>query len=507
MKLRYIFSMAFLLVFAAACTNLDEVLNGDLTGEEATDYLADNTDVDALLRGVYEEMRLPYQDQSRFWAAQEHTTDEVMGPTRGPDWDDNGIWRVLHDHTWDAEHAFLASTFDELLGIVFSSTNVLNFNPTPQQAAEARFIRAFVMLSVLDGWGQVPFRQPGENLLDAPRVLSGSEAADFIINELNEIMDDLPDNGPATRASKYAAHALLMKAHLNRGTYADRANPSFDAADMDAVILNADAIINSGKYAVSANYWDNFAPDNDVLSTENIFTAENRGGESSGNVRSRWMCTLHYNQNPSGWNGFTTIADFYDKFDANDPRLSGEYPTQTDLTGVRVGFLEGQQFDVDGNALQDRKGNPLSFTKDVSLRETGNDLEVTGIRVVKYVIDFAGGDNADNDYVFLRFADVWLMKAEALLRKGDVAGALDMVNILRSARGADELGTLDADALLDERGFELYWEGHRRSDLIRFGKFLDAYTQKQASGPERLVFPIPSAALAVNPNLIQNPGY
>lgn len=489
-----------------ACSNLEEELRQDLTGEQAQKIINERADVSALLQAVYEGLRNPYQDQSRFWAAQEHTSDEVIGPTRGPDWDDNGVWRVLHNHTWDADHAFLGDTFNELLQVVFNATNVLNFNPSASQAAEARLVRAFVVFTVADGWNQVPFREAGENLLDAPRVLKGDEAIDFVISETNAILGDLPD-GPTYLANKDAARVLLMKAHLNKGTFADRANPKFDAADMTRVIELADQIINSGKYQLADNMFDNFAPNNDQISTENIFTNLNQGGISSGNVRSRWFATLHYNQNPSGWNGFTTIADFYDKFDPADPRRGGEYAGQTEVGGIRVGLLEGQQFDQNGTPLKDRRDNPLAFTREVKLIETGNNLEITGVRVIKYPIDYNSGDNVNNDYVFYRYADVLLMKAEALLRSGNEGAARTIVNELRQKRGVAALGTLTLDNLLDERGFELYWEGHRRQDLIRFGKFLSAYNEKPVSGQERLLFPIPNPALAVNPNLEQNPGY
>ena len=99
------------------------------------------------------------------------------------------------------------------------------------------------------------------------------------------------------------------------------------------------------------------------------------------------------------------------------------------------------------------------------------------------------------------------MKAEALLRTGNAAGGLAIVNQIRTARGATPLASLTADNLLDERGRELYWEGWRRNDLIRFGKFLNAWQEKAASTSERLLFPIPNEQLAVNPNLTQNPGY
>lgn len=505
MKLRNLF-LLFLLGGFMACTNLDETLREDLTRADAEAYLNANTDVDALLRAAYDGLRLPYQDQSRFWAAQQHTTDETLGPTRGPDWDDNGIWRVLHNHTWTADHSFLTSTFNELLQVVFTTTNALSFNVTKQQAAEARFIRAFVMFSVADGWGQVPFRQPGDNLLNAPQVLKGSEAVDFVISEMNAIMGDLPD-GPTNRANKNAAKVLLMKAYLNKGTFADRTNPRFDNGDMQQVITIADQIINSGQYSLDDNYYDNFAPNNDQVSSENIWTAENVGGSSSGNVRSRWFCTLHYNQNPSGWNGFTTLSDFYNSFEDGDVRKKADYPGMTDVSGINAGFLIGQQYDQNGTALKDRKGNPLAFTSSVASIETGNNLEVTGIRVIKYPIDYNGGDNADNDYVYFRYADVLLMKAEALMRNNNSGDALTIVNDIRAKRGASQLGALTLDDLLKERGRELYWEGWRRQDLIRFGQYDNPTEFMPGSDANKRLWPIPTSQLNVNPNLDQNPGY
>jgi hypothetical protein len=503
-------SLSLLLLLSAgffACTDLEETLQEDLTKNVAEEYLNANTDVTALLRGCYDGLRLPFQDQSRFWAAQSHTTDEQLGPTRGGDWDDNGVWRVLHNHTWTEDHSFLGSTFNELLQVVFSTTNVLNFNATDQQKAEARFLRAFVIFSVADGWNQVPYRQPGENLLNAPNVLKGAEALDFVISELNDILPTLPD-GPTNRANKNAAKGLLMRAYLNKGTFADRSNPTFPTADMTQVITLADQIIATNQYSLDDNYFDNFAPNNDQVSSENIWTAENIGGSNSGPVRSRWFCTLHYNQNPSGWNGFATLSDLYDSFEDTDMRKKADYPGMTEVGGINAGFLIGQQKDQNGTELNDRKGNKLAFTREVALTETGNNLEITGIRVIKYPIDYANGDNVNNDYVYLRYADVLMMKAEALFRNGNAGDALTIVNQIRTKRGASALGALTADNLLAERAREFYWEGNRRTDLIRFGKYLTPFQEKPATdGPERLLFPIPASALAVNPNLEQNPGY
>ncbi len=498
-------------LFAMGCTKLDEKLNGEVASIGGAGGTANIPD---LINGVYSSMRGPYQDQARLWAAQEHTTDEVLGPTRGGDWDDNGIWRVMHAHKWDANHQFLNNTFTELGRVIFGATDILRFsNATAAEKAEARFLRAYANYSMLDGWDQVPYREPGGDILDIPKVRKGSEALNYIITELEQVIADLPFTSPR-KANKDAAKGLLMRCYLSKGVMANRAAPTFAQADMNKVIALANEIMISPRgYGFTSNYFDNFSPANDAIGTENIFTAENIGGSSSGNVRSRWFCTLHYNNNPSGWNGFTTLSDFYDKFDAADKRRGGNsYPGMTSVSGLRPGFLIGQQFDQNGVALKDRNGAPLAFTRAVKIKEVNNNLEVTGIRVVKYPIDYASGDNSNNDYVYIRLADVMLMKAEAILRGGtdpNAQTALGIVNSIRThvSRGAPALASVDLNGLLDERGRELYWEGHRRSDLIRFGKFLGAWQEKAASSATYLVFPIPAPQLAVNPNLTQNPGY
>lgn len=488
---------------AVSCTKLEEVQRDSVNFQRAT--------ATGLLQGAYNSLG-GLQTQDVVWALMEHSSDEALGPTRGPDWDDNGVWRVIHNHQWDADHSVVRNTFNSLLTAQFSATAVLEQSPTASEAAQARFIRALSVFLVLDLYDQVPFREDLKDLKQLPTTLKGSAAADKVISEANAALASLPDAGANTWvANKDAARVLLMKTYLNRGVYANRVTPTFAAADMNQVITLADQILGNARYALSDNFFTNFAPNNNSASKELIYTLENTVGVRGGNNRFNWFCTLHYNQRPSGWNGFTTLADFYDKFEAADTRRGGSYTGLTNVTGLRTGFLVGQQFDQNGTALKDRKGNNLAFTREVALKETGNNLEITGIRVIKYVPDFAQGidGNAENEYVIFRLADVMLMKAEAQLRLGQTANALAIVNTLRAKRGASDLTTLTLQTLLDERGREMYWEGWRRNDQVRFGTFLNGVgsTRPNKSGNERLVFPIPNQQLAVNPNLTQNPGY
>jgi hypothetical protein len=127
---------------------------------------------------------------------------------------------------------------------------------------------------------------------------------------------------------------------------------------------------------------------------------------------------------------------------------------------------------------------------------------------VKYPIDYANSATnlPENDWVYYRYADVLMMKAEALLRTAAAGPALTIVNTIRESRGATPFATLTLDNLLDERGREFFWEGVRRQDLIRFGKFLEPWQEKPTDDPKYLLFPIPDNQLA-NPNFIQNPGF
>lgn len=496
-----------LIILAAAafagCSKLEEKLGS----QQGNTGGGGGVTASSVLAGTYDAMRTPFQDQAQWWAAQEHTTDEVIGPTRAGDWDDNGVWRVLHSHQWDPNHTFLANAYGDLGRIVFSATDMLRLSPTPAEAAQGRMLRAMAMFALLDGWDQVPYRVNTADPTEVPQIRKGTVAIDYIISELEAIIPTLPTS-PVNRANRDGAKALLMKCYLNKGVYANRAAPTFAAADMNKVITLANEIRVG--YTLTPFYFDNFAPTNNVLSTENIWTAENVGGSSSGNVRSRWFCTLHYNMNPSGWNGFTTLSDLYNKFDATDVRRGAAYPGMTNVSGVRAGFLRGQQFNQLGVALSDRTGAPLAFTDQVKLIEIGSNLEVTGIRVIKYPIDYTGGDNSNNDYVYFRLADVLLMKAEALLRGGtdpSAQTAVQLVNQVRARSSAAALASVTLDQLLDERARELYWEGWRRNDLVRFGKYLQAWQEKGVSDAKRLIFPIPARSLAANPNLTQNPGY
>ena len=502
-----------LLLTAVGCTDLEDKVVGQPV--DLVTSAAAGADLTGLLNGVYGQVNgLNAQDNT--YALGEHSSDEMMGPTRGTDWDDFGTWRRLHQHTWDATHNQVIGTWNFLNTGVFRATELIAAaTSNPAVLAQGRFLRAFFMFNVADLYGKVPFREATDSFDTNPRVLSRAEATQFIVDDLTAAIAALPATGDAGRANKNTARFLLAKVLLNKAVFtqnpAQPAGPfTFAAADMNAVIANCDAITASGAYALTAagKYFDNFHWENSTLSKELIFVIANELGASQGSVQNRYRMTLHYNQTPGGWNGFTTLADFYNSFEAGDQRRGAAITGLTDKTGLRAGFLVGTQNDQTGKAVKDRGGAPLAFTPALNLLYSD---ERVGIRVIKYLPNPANFDNPGNDYVLFRYADVLLMKAEAIQRGGAVAGgatALSIVNQIRASRGASAFPALTEANLLAERGREMYWEGWRRNDMIRFGTFTAPFDQKPNKTPDnRVVYPIPQQAVDTNPNLTQNFGY
>ncbi len=501
---------------AASCSKLDEKVFGSKSVAAASTSGA----ASANLASVYDATNA-LMGQGNWYALQEHSTDELLGPTRGTDWDDFGTWRKIHLHAVDGAHNQLFDTWNGLNGGLFKATLVAE-NGTAADQPAAKFLRAFMATQVMDIFGQVPYRAAKDGPDVIPAVKTRSEAFDWIMTDLDAAIAALPSNAAITdsrKATKQGAQFLKARLMLNKAVYkADPKTPttlSFAAADMNTVISMVDAITASGKFSLSANYWDNFVWNNHTKATELIYT---RGGDGAtqlgGTINVNWYTGMgtHYNQTFSGWNGFTTTADFYNSFPEVDKRRQADIAGYTELTGFNAGFLAGQQYKYDKGVkvkVKDRSGSDLVFTPDVSLFFS---TESKGIRTMKYPMEYSGGNfNGKNDYVFFRYADALLMKAEAILRGGTATNgetALSIVNAVRTRSGAPALTAVTLNDILAERGRELYLEAVRRPDLIRFGKYNDPVNERAVkSDPSRVVYPIPNQAVSSNPNLKQNFGY
>ncbi|PWJ60415.1 putative outer membrane starch-binding protein [Dyadobacter jejuensis] len=491
------------------CTDLvNEEKDSIVRSSEGGGFTAGNPT--ELLASAYKDLGT-YTDQAGIYALGMHTSAEMIPPTRGVDWGDNGVWRTLDSHTWDASHTYIRDAWNNLNQRAYKANEIIASNPTPAQKAEAQFLRAFNMFHVMDYWGVTPFREVTQGADELPRVLTRSEAFDFIVKDLEEALPNLANIGPGANngvASKAAANFLLAKLYLNKAIYKSNLGEvsyTFDNADMAKVEQYVDAIEANG-YSLESSYFKNFTSN---ASNEIIFVS------LEGTPQNRWMMTLHYDQDPSGWNGFTTLADFYDTFEDTDIR-KGLPPVEdgTEFSWLGKGFLIGQQrgpvkdskgeyvTDADGKILiediiDSRSNKPLMFSRDVPLAGAATEK---GIRVIKYHPADAG------KYVLMRFGEAYMMKAEALFRSGNTAGALEMINDLRTQNKASALASLTADNLFEEIGRELYWEGGKRTIEIRFGKFVNG-EGATVNDPHTVLYPIPSTAIVSNPNLNQNPGY
>jgi starch-binding outer membrane protein, SusD/RagB family len=556
MKKIYKLNLGHLLIVAAlavaGCTKLNE-------NEASKIYVGGSTNsvtAGAQLISAYNDLNTVMHGQDEIFSLQENTTDESLVPTRAGDWDDNGVWRLLHTHTWDATHGQVQQVFSNLGTLESDATTVLALSPSAEQAAEATFLRSLAQYYYLNLYGQVPYRTVANyNSIGAAPVMTPAQAVDTLVQNLTGIIPQLNASNLNYTANPNAARFLLMKVLLNKQWFLNPAKPGPQVAadmqtvhDMGLAIENSGMQINNKGIGLTPYYFDNFGPNNGGygvtgtggVSTENIFvygnngTAANPNGTSNGAIDDRWMMALHYNSwdgsgnyGNAGWNGFSTIAAVYTAFDPGDTRRGNvAYPTENSvgvspISGLRVGLDSGAQLNEAGVQEMDRRGNLLSFNGNVSNIETDvHTLEGDGIRGIKYYPDYANyTSHPSNQLVMFRYGDVLLMIAESDLSgaSGGTGEALSIVNSLHATRGAAPISAIslvntsnlyDPTTILEERQKELWWESWRREDMIRMGVFLQAWDLKTADvGNTYLLFPIPVTQVVANPNLKQNPGY
>src|SRR5882724_10293497 len=256
MKLKIFIIASITLVGISACTKLDQKLQGSVVLQPSAG------NVSALINATYNDFNGLINNQDQIFSLQENTADECLVPTRGGDWDDNGVWRVLHNHTWTLIHSQFITVFNGLGQMESDALAALASSPNTAQADEAFFLRSVAQFYYLDLFGQVPYRLISEyNSIKAAPVLQPAEAIDTLVATLTGIISRnalSPGNVP-NRASTDAAKFLLMKVLLNKGAYLNRAAPTFDANDMATVISLGNEIMASG-YSLTPKYFDNPPP-------------------------------------------------------------------------------------------------------------------------------------------------------------------------------------------------------------------------------------------------------
>jgi starch-binding outer membrane protein, SusD/RagB family len=494
---------SFLVLFSFACTDLTENLPSQITSlETEEEFVSALGEAYGILSG--------WQNHGGLFALSEISTDVAAIPVKGQDWDDGGIWVDTHRHATTVGHGPTNGTWVYLFSGVNATSRLINLfedlladGATTQELAdpfiaEMKIMRAFYYFWLLDMFGNVPIIEDFSAITGNPANNSDfqqgrTDVFNFIESQILNNIDLISDDpaGSYGRINKYAAHFLLAKLYLNAEVYIGQDRYG-DAEDQ------LDEIIDSDIFSLEMNYNAIFSANNSN-SAETIFAIPYDQVFLQGfNMH---HMTLHYDQQAQfdfqdqPWNGYTTLADFYNSFDDEDVRKDR--------------FFVGQQFALDGSPLVDNAGGgaPVAFTVEIpSLRMTPDEptYRVAGPRFGKFEYEIGATPNLNNDFPVFRYSDVILMKAEAqFMQNGGGQMYLDMIT---DRAGVDPI-TINEENLLAERGRELYMELWRRNDLIRFDAYNDAWWEKDVSEPFRNVFPIPRDQLQANSNLTQNPGW
>ena len=545
----------------AGCTKLEVNILDETSSTGATERQI----AEGLIAPVYAKLPDIFL-HTNYFALQEITTDEAILPYRGgTDWGDNGIYISLHKHETTSSDPNVRNTWNNIFLGISRGVTALHELPKSTDAnaplflAEARGMKAYYCMLTLDLFGVVFKKEdPGETSV----ILRGQEAFDYIRTELEAVEPVLNNTTGPGRLTKAAVWGLLARLHLNAAVYRDRyaAAFTFQKADMDKVVEYCDKIIGSNAYALSPSYFALF-DDANHTNKELIFAVDQRS-DLNGHNRMAYF-SLSGDQFPlaaypgaNGTDGPAITSDFYRSWvnayapvdpAAADPRFYKQnmsiYTNPNDTCidasayNINRGILRGQQYGptrkdnafvrcADGKlklsplfyVTRTRPTLAVNFTEQVDFTVAGSNYN-TGFRVSKYEFSktsVSGRNFGEHDIVILRLADVYLMRAEAKLRRGDaMAAALADVNIVRASRTASTpalpLLTINLDLLLRERGFEFYWESQRRTDMIRFGKYEGTWTEKTNTDKNKRIFPIPQTAMdgasRIPGYLVQNQGY
>ena len=556
-------SIKSLIVFAGltlfGCTKLNE----QVLDESSVTGLTDKQLAEGLTAPVYNVLPDLFQ-HTRYFTLQEISTDEAILPYRGgTDWGDNGIYLSMHRHETVSTDPNMQNTWTSIVtGISRSLTAIssLKTNTDPSAKvflAEARGMRAYYSLLTLDLFGIVFVKEDPNG---TSTIVRGDDAIKYIESELLAVEPVLDNTTGPGRLTKAGVWGLLARLYLNAAVYRDRYATAFTFKneDMNKVIDYCNKIIGTSQYALSPDYFSIFGNANHT-NKELIFVVDQRPDQSNSHNRMAYF-SLSGDHWPlpgfptaNGTDGPAITSDFYRTWvnaytptdpAAADPRFYKENLAQADgcvdaaTFNINRGILRGQQYgltkDAGGNFVKCPDGKlkisklysasrskptlEVNFTEQVDYTTAGSNYS-TGYRVEKYEFSKSsntGRNKGEADIIILRLADIYLMRAEAKLRaSNDAAGALADVNAVRAARTATTpaaaLTSMSLDGLFRERGFEFYWEMLRRSDMVRFGKYEGAWTEKTNTDVKKRIFPIPQTAIDAASNLTgylkQNEGY
>ena len=453
-------------------------------------------------------------------------SDEAMLPTRGGDWYDGGLWQDMYRHSWTAGHDLPKNAWLYLYKVITLCNNSLKQLEThkalledsqfKEYTAEVRALRAIYYWYLLDLFGDVPLVTTTDVSMQEVRQSTRKEVFDFAVSELETVREYLAIAFSNHQGDYYGrvtypvATFALAKLMLNAEVYSG-------TPQWEKVIDYCDEFESMG-YQLESYYPSNFYVLNEN-SMENIWIIPIDKDLYTSQQQNLYR-SYHYRHAAAygftGENGTCATKRVLEIF---------RYGTDEEDIRFLYNYWADEVFDLNLNQVYDRKGDILKYYPwEVAIDVSGSPyVETAGARMKKYEVDknaTKDGKLMDNDIVLFRFADVLLMRAEAKLRlggpdykrAGDGTTAQQDFDMIR--RRVDmPLRPLTLQNLLDERLLELCWEGWRRQDLIRFGQYEsvfegNAYLSKidERDGHTQL-YPIPADVMALNHNLIQNPGY
>ncbi|MBW8688024.1 RagB/SusD family nutrient uptake outer membrane protein [Chitinophaga rhizophila] len=530
-------ALALLPVFASSCTDLTE----NVYDQIITDDFYNNKDevVSAVLRPYTHANAWVTPGQNGWWRLSELSADQLAWPQKGRHGYDGGNWIRLHYHSWLVDDGPIADCWYLLwTGIGFCTTAIENIEKRDAGSmgitqaekdayvSDLRLFRAFHYLRVMDLWGNVPIVTQIGNPINPPTA-ERKDVFNFIEKEILDHIDAAPvlSKSFIGRMSKASAYAMLVELYLNaeKWTGTPRWDDCIAASNK---LINGEAGGMNGALALDPNITDTYKPTNH-LSKEIIFSIAYDFQVS--NFTPQWTGDFyHFNQglingnDRNGNDGVVVIPGVYTTFDDTDKRKKEwisegpqwKYGTNNTEPVIASGGNEynGEQLVFVDNIRKNKLGSTLS---DMTQGE-----ENSGVRFNKYKLGPITDPNyRSTDWAVYRLTWVYFAKAEALMRKNNGAAtqeAVDLVNTCKQRAYDAEVwetkkyttATLTMDELLAELGREFIFEGYRRQELIRWGKFTTAsWWDHKPSESFRELFAIPYAQRALNVNLKQNPGY